>query len=112
VRSSGVSGPGFRSIASGTPCVLTRQCEVPGLQAAGGGLVTECDPEAFAVGLRTVISDRRWAAGARAARRTILASQTAERRADTYADLFHQLVGATAPAWREPAARDVRIAGH
>lgn len=100
----------MEAVASGTPCVLTRQCEVPGLEAAGGGLVTKCHPTAFAAGLHAVLSDRRWAGGARAARRTILASQTAEHRADTYADLFHQLVGATAPAWREPAASEVRMA--
>ena len=48
----------MEAVASGTPCVLTRQCEIPGLEAAGGGLVTDCDPQAFATGLLTVLSDR------------------------------------------------------
>lgn len=83
----------MEAVASGTPCVLTRQCEVPGLEAAGGGVVTDCNPEAFAAGLLAVLSDRDRAARAPSARRAILASQTAEHRADAYADMFCEIVG-------------------
>jgi glycosyltransferase involved in cell wall biosynthesis len=87
----------MEAVASGTPCVLTRQCEIPGLESAGGGLVTECEPEAFAAGLFEVLADGNRVARARAARRTILATQTAEHRADVYAELFREIVAARGP---------------
>ncbi len=96
----------MEAIASGTPCVLTRQCEIPGLEAAGGGLVTECTPEAFAAGLRAVLSDRNRAERALAARRSILASRTSEHAADAYADLFRRIVGAQAPPSRDSIAKE------
>ena len=95
----------MEAVASGTPCVLTRQCEIPGLEAAGGGLVTDCDPESFAAGLRAVLSDRDRAARALSARRGILASQTAEHKADAYADLFRDIVGTDMPNQGVRAAR-------
>lgn len=96
----------MEAVASGTPCVLTRQCEIPGLEAAGGGLVTDCDPEAFAAGLLTVLSDRNRAARALVARSSMLASQTSEHIADSYADLFRRIVGAWAPLWRDSIAKE------
>lgn len=97
----------MEAVASGTPCVLTRQCEIPGLEAAGGGRVTECDPEAFAAGLCEVLSDASRGARALSARRTILASQTAEHRADVYAELFREIVAArgSVPCMQARAAR-------
>jgi glycosyltransferase involved in cell wall biosynthesis len=85
----------LEAVAAGTPCVLTQQCEIPGLEAAGGGLVTECEPQAFAAGLNAVLANRRHSSlRAAAARQMVLASQTAEDRADLYAELFRGIVNA------------------
>lgn len=94
----------MEAVACGTPCVLTKQCEVPGLEAAGGGLVTDCNPEAFAAGLRAVLADPNRAPRALSARRGILAWQTAEHSADAYATLCRELVGVRVPAHEERAA--------
>ncbi len=94
----------MEAVACGTPCVLTKQCEVPGLEAAGGGLVTDCNPEAFAAGLRAVLADPNRASRALSARRGILAWQTAEHSADAYAQLFRELVGIRVPAHSDRAA--------
>jgi glycosyltransferase involved in cell wall biosynthesis len=80
----------LEAVACGTPCVLTRQCEIPGLDA-GGGLVTDCEPQAFAAGLSAVLDDPHRAERARFARERVLASQTADRRADAYAELFRTI---------------------
>ena len=81
----------LEAVASGTPCVLTKQCEIPGLHA-GGGIVTECHPEAFAAGLATVLTDPHRAERARFARERILSAETAGQRAKSYAELFTSLV--------------------
>ena len=81
----------LEAVASGTPCVLTKQCEIPGLHA-GGGIVTECDPEAFAAGLSAVLADPHRVERARFARERILAAETAGQRAKSYAELFRSLV--------------------
>jgi glycosyltransferase involved in cell wall biosynthesis len=81
----------LEAVASGTPCVLTKQCEIPGLHA-GGGLVTECDPEAFAAGLSVVLADPHRAERARFARERILAAETASQRAKSYAELFSSII--------------------
>ena len=94
----------MEAVACGTPCVLTRQCEVPGLEAVGGGLVTDCNPEAFAAGLRALLADPNRASRGQSARRAILAWQTAERSADAYAELFRELVETRVPGHRERAA--------
>lgn len=80
----------LEAVACGTPCVLTRQCEIPGLDARGG-FVTDCEPEAFAAGLSAVLDDPHRAERARFARERILATQTADRRADVYSDLFRTI---------------------
>lgn len=85
----------MEAVACGTPCVLTRQCEVPGLEAAGGGLVTDCNPAAFAAGLSVVLGDPNRASRAQQARLGILAWQTIDTSADAHASLFQQLVGTT-----------------
>jgi glycosyltransferase involved in cell wall biosynthesis len=94
----------LEAVASGTPCVLTRQCAIPGLEAAGAGAVTSCEPEAFAAGLCAVLADRGRRSGALSAREAILASQTAEDRADVYARLFREIAGAEVAAARRSAA--------
>lgn len=38
----------LEAAACGTQCVLTRQCEIPGLDEAGAGRTVECDEEAIA----------------------------------------------------------------
>jgi glycosyltransferase involved in cell wall biosynthesis len=81
----------LEAVASGTPCVLTKQCEIPGLHA-GGGIVTECDPHAFAAALSAVLADPHRAERARFARERILAAETAGQRAKSYAELFRSLV--------------------
>jgi glycosyltransferase involved in cell wall biosynthesis len=81
----------LEAVASGTPCVLTKQCEIPGLHA-GGGIVTECDPEAFAAGLSAMLADPHRTERARFARERILAAETAGQRAKSYAELFGSLV--------------------
>jgi glycosyltransferase involved in cell wall biosynthesis len=91
----------LEAVACGTPCVLTRQCEIPGLEA-GGGLVTDCAPDAFAAGLLAMLTDPHRVERARFARERILASQTADRRADVYAERFLDIAsrGAAIPAAR------------
>jgi glycosyltransferase involved in cell wall biosynthesis len=81
----------LEAIACGTPCVLTRQCEIPGLPP-GGGIVTECDDAAFAEGLAAVLDDPHRTERAQFARERILSSETTERRADAYAQLFRRIV--------------------
>jgi len=80
----------LEAVACGTPAVLTKQCEIPGLES-GGGLVTECDPGAFAAGLSAVLDDPHRAERARFVRERTLATHTAERRADVYAELFRNI---------------------
>jgi glycosyltransferase involved in cell wall biosynthesis len=41
----------LEAAASGTQCVMTRQCEIPGLEASGAGRVVECDRYAIAAAL-------------------------------------------------------------
>lgn len=94
----------LEAAACGTPCVLTRQCEIPGFEMAGG-MVTDCEPAAFAAGLCTVLGDSHRVERSRFARERILANQTAERRADVYAELFRTI------AMRAPAERRIRAAG-
>ena len=77
----------LEAVASGTPCVLTKQCEIPGLPP-GGGVVTECEPAAFAEGLSAVLADPYRFERAQFARQRILTAETTERRADVYAELF------------------------
>ena len=87
----------LEAVACGTPCVLTRQCEIPGLDA-DGGVVTDCDAGAFAAGVSAVLADPHRVERARFARQRILATQTADQRADVYADLFRNIVaGASMP---------------
>ncbi|OFW16261.1 MAG: hypothetical protein A3F70_03610 [Acidobacteria bacterium RIFCSPLOWO2_12_FULL_67_14] len=86
----------LEALAAGTPCVLTRQCEVRGLQDMGGGQVTDCAPEAFATGLLTVLEDPHRVARARSARRTILGSRTIEHSAEEYAAVFRGIAGVDA----------------
>jgi glycosyltransferase involved in cell wall biosynthesis len=81
----------LEAVACGTPSVLTKQCQIPGLDA-GGGLVTECDPAAFAAGLTAVLGDPHRAERARFVRERILATHTSEQRADAYAELFASVV--------------------
>jgi hypothetical protein len=71
--------------------------------------VTDCDPEAFAAGLRAVLSDRNRVPRALAARRSILASQTSEHSADAHADLFGRIVGARAPLRRDSIVTETVI---
>jgi glycosyltransferase involved in cell wall biosynthesis len=84
----------LEAVASGTPCVLTRQCEITVLNP-GGGIVTECDPAAFAEGLSAVLTDPHRADRARFARERILTMETAEHRAQAYAELFSSIVNNT-----------------
>ncbi len=81
----------LEAVACGTPCVLTKQCEIPGLPT-GGGIVTDSNPEAFAAGLSAVLGDPHRAERARFARERILATETADQRAQAYAELFTDIV--------------------
>lgn len=94
----------LEAVATGTPCVLTRQCEIPGIEAMGGGLVTACHPEPFAAALRAVLEDPNHATRARFARRTILSMHTIQTRAAEYADLFREAAGAGVSRTRVVAA--------
>jgi glycosyltransferase involved in cell wall biosynthesis len=82
----------MEAVACGTPCVLTRQCEVPGLEAAGGGRVTACNPESFAAGLSAVLADPDRASRGQSTRRAMLARQSIEASAELHATLFRELV--------------------
>lgn len=93
----------MEALAAGTPCVLTRQCEVLGLESMGGGRVTACAPEPFAAGLLAVLNDPLRRERAQGARQTVLGSRTIEQTSDTYAELFREVVGM-------PAARPDRVA--
>jgi glycosyltransferase involved in cell wall biosynthesis len=94
----------LEAVASGTPCVLTKQCEIPGIEAVGGGIVTECNPQAFAAGLRAVLARGRGVRAVRA-RNAILASQTADERADLYAEQFRTIADTRMARSRTAAAR-------
>lgn len=93
----------MEALAAGTPCVLTRQCEVPDLERMGGGRVVECRPDAFAAGLVEVLSDRTRRTRALAARRTILATHSIQHVAAAFATLFNQVAGRQVAARSEPA---------
>ena len=97
----------MEAVAAGTPCVLTHQCEIPGLQEMDGGIVTECEPGAFAAGLLAVLGDRGRALQTEAARRTILSSRSTEHVAAAYASVFREL-GATEAADQPHVARMAR----
>lgn len=96
----------MEALAAGTPCVLTCQCEVPDLEAMGGGRVTECHAEGVAAALCAVLADPCRAARARAAREVILRTQTVGQRADAYAELFREVV---ADHGAMPRARDLAV---
>lgn len=83
----------LEALAAGTPCVLTRQCEVPGLEAMRGGVVTEANAESFAAGLMAVLASPSRRAGALVARQSILTSHTVEHISDSYAALFRRIAG-------------------
>jgi glycosyltransferase involved in cell wall biosynthesis len=94
----------MEAIASGTPCVLTHQCEVPDLEASGAGVVTACTPEAFAAGLLAVLADPHRRMRAAAARRALLSSQTLNERVDAYLDVLHDITGLRPRAGRPTLA--------
>jgi glycosyltransferase involved in cell wall biosynthesis len=93
----------LEAVACGTPCVLTRQCEVPGLEASGGAVVTACTPDAFAAGLQTLLADPDRRKRALSARHGVLAWHAADQSADAYANLFHDLLGIPAASRRHQA---------
>lgn len=97
----------LEAVASGTPCVLTKQCEIPGLHA-GGGIVTDCDPESFAAALSAVLADPHRAERARFARERILAAETAGQRAKSYAELFAS-IGANRPGMARDLEKTFRV---
>ena len=94
----------LEAVACGTPAVLTKQCQIPGLDR-GGGLVTECDPDAFAAGMAAVLGDPHRAERARFARERILATHTSEQRADAYADVFETILRGGARAHARALAK-------
>jgi glycosyltransferase involved in cell wall biosynthesis len=93
----------LEAVAAGTPCVLTKQCAVPGLEAVGGGIITDCNPEAFAAGLCQMLSSPGRKRAALAAREIVLTSQTTEARADLVAELFRDIAGVRTRMPHSPA---------
>jgi glycosyltransferase involved in cell wall biosynthesis len=85
----------LEALASGTCCVLSRQCEVPGFTEADGVFSTDCDPHSFAAALLTTLSDPQRRTRASAARRAILAWHTTQSLALAHAALFQEVA-----AWR------------
>ena len=88
----------MEAVACGTRCVLTRQCEIPGIDVNGGGRVTDCTPHALAAGLQDVLSDPSSPAQGRAARAWMLATHTSDQVAAAYDGLFRDLLGIGADA--------------
>jgi glycosyltransferase involved in cell wall biosynthesis len=78
----------MEALAAGTPCVLTHQCAVPGLEAMAGGTVTTCHPDAVAAAMTALLADPGRRGHAFAARRVLLDSHSVDRMADAYASLF------------------------
>jgi glycosyltransferase involved in cell wall biosynthesis len=78
----------MEALASGTPCVLTHQCAVPGFENSGAVTATACDPEGIAAAIATSLADPERRVRALAARRVLLDSHSVECTADAYASLF------------------------
>lgn len=97
----------MEALAAGTPCVLSGQCEVPGLEAIGGGRVVDCEPAAFAAGLLAVLTDPDRKTAALNARREILASHSAAHVADTHAAMFREILAVGA---HRSDAHPIRVA--
>lgn len=100
----------MEALAAGTPCVLTRECEVPNLEAIGGGRVTACTPGSFAAGLVSVLCDPQRRERAQSARSAILRSSTTEHVADAYAALFREVASRRGSADARPSAAAASIA--
>lgn len=48
----------LEACASGVPCVITHQCEIPGLDAAGAGMTVRYDPDAIASAIIQILGGR------------------------------------------------------
>jgi glycosyltransferase involved in cell wall biosynthesis len=84
----------LEAAASGSATVLTPHCEVPGLAAAGGGLVVPRDPAAFAGAVAGLLEedDRRAAMGEKA-RAHVRSNFSVEHVTDLHEALFRGLAG-------------------
>jgi glycosyltransferase involved in cell wall biosynthesis len=82
----------LEAAACGVPTVLTRECEIPGLVEAGGGLVVGRSESALAAGMESLLEhpNSRSEFG-HAARQAVRARFTTERIAIAHEDLFNEV---------------------
>jgi glycosyltransferase involved in cell wall biosynthesis len=92
----------LEACASGTGCVITRQCEIPGLDAAGGGRTVEYAVDSVAQALEEGLRDRAAVRWGRNARQLVQHRFTIERVARSHVELFNTIVH---PATSQAAAR-------
>lgn len=81
----------LEACASGTACVLTRQCEIPGLDAAGAGLTVSYDRIAIASAIIQILNEGAQARMGGLARALVLASFTSAVVAAQHVALFEEV---------------------
>jgi glycosyltransferase involved in cell wall biosynthesis len=85
----------LEACAVGTPCVITRQCEIPGLEAASGGLMVDYKKEAIAGALIQVLAGGGRAVWGVRACELIKNRFTTEVVAASHVDLFTSMLAPT-----------------
>ena len=90
----------LEAAACGTQCVLTHQCEIPGLEEAGAGRTVQCEEEAIAAALVEALQTRVPESRGAAARAMIEARFTVKATTKEHERFFEEVVDA---ARRTPA---------
>jgi glycosyltransferase involved in cell wall biosynthesis len=85
----------LEACASGVGCVITRQCEIPGLEAAGAGRMVDYDVEAVSAGLCEAMVDGVASAWGIRARRMVQTSFTTETVACRHELVFKNVIGSS-----------------
>jgi glycosyltransferase involved in cell wall biosynthesis len=88
----------LEAAACGTQCVLTRQCEIPGLEEAGAGRTVECREEAIAAALVEALQPGIPEARGARARSMVEARFTVKAIAKQHERVFEEVVDATRDA--------------
>jgi glycosyltransferase involved in cell wall biosynthesis len=92
----------LEACASGTGCVVTRQCEIPGLDEAGAGLTVACGVDEVAAAMAEVlagVTSQKWGANAR---RMVRDRFTSVVVAGLHEDFFRELMERQAGAGPGP----------
>lgn len=103
----GMPNAALEALSAGVPCVLTRGCRLPEVEAEGAGRVVGPDPEAIATGLHELLGDEDRLRSARQRARRLAAQRfSPEAVADAvvrmYADLLERPTLSLAEAGPEP----------